>query len=254
MITITQNKIAGFEPRWAPYAGFSILFDNPADSLEKDNGISMIQRNPSAGGPLVLYRGLEEALAKLNVDRLTCAYLFCPLPPSSYHVTVWDGINQGNVGATAPAIRADWTAFLAGLPLSLTAPPASMQVVSSSALKNWFGTISFRFEGLALWGDQVLVARLEAAGDESKWSLGSLCADRTVLSKEAGSKYGLDFSRDLSPHISLGYFANREHGRLASCHVEHWTGRFGESLSDSTITFRSCDVYGFTDMASFFKV
>jgi hypothetical protein len=29
MITITNHKISGFDPRWATFRGFSLLFDNP---------------------------------------------------------------------------------------------------------------------------------------------------------------------------------------------------------------------------------
>lgn len=220
----------------------------------EDGILSKISCDPSAGGLLDLYSGLAEALEELDVDLLIRTYLFCPLPPSSYHVTVWDGINDGNIRSVAPVIRSDWTAFLTGLPGSFATPPPSMQVVTGSALKNWSGSISLKFDRLALWGNQVLMARLQPVEDGSKRSLSNLCAKRTELSEEAGNTFGLDFSRGLSPHISLGYFANQEHAQLAHCRVEDWTDQFRKILSDSRITYQSCEVYGFTDMTSFFKV
>jgi hypothetical protein len=34
MVTITNTKIAGVDgPRWAPFRGFSLLFDNPGDGV-----------------------------------------------------------------------------------------------------------------------------------------------------------------------------------------------------------------------------
>jgi hypothetical protein len=33
MISITNAKLAGYIPRWAPFRGFSILSDNPGQSL-----------------------------------------------------------------------------------------------------------------------------------------------------------------------------------------------------------------------------
>ena len=254
MITITQNKVAGFEPRWAPFAGFSVLFDNPGDSLAMDGGLSRVACAPAVGGPLDLYARIGEAMDKLDRDLLIRTYLFCPLPPSSYHVTVWDGINVDNIGSVRPPVRSDWSEFLEGLPSTLTAPPASMAVVTGSALKTWSGSISFQFEKLVLWGNQVLVARLRPTEGTSEQSLVNLSSRRTELSEAAGHDLGCSFSRGYSPHVSLGYFANREHGQLAETRIEHWTERFRIGLRDSIITYSSLDVYGFTDMASFFRV
>ena len=32
-ISITNQKVAGFIPLWSEFRGFSLLFDNPSDSL-----------------------------------------------------------------------------------------------------------------------------------------------------------------------------------------------------------------------------
>lgn len=254
MITITQNKVAGFEPRWAPFAGFSLLFDNPGDSLTVDGDLAKITCASAAQGPLDLYSGLEKALEDLDRDLLIRTYLFCPLPPSSYHVTVWDGINVDNIWSVKPAVRSDWSVFLNGLAPSLNGPPASMEVVTRSALGKWSGSISFQFEKLTLWGNQVLVARLQPAEEASERSLKDLSARRKDLSEAAGRELGVNFSRSYSPHITLGYFANQEHAQIAHARMEHWTERFMAKLRESVITYASLDIYGFTDMASFFKV
>ena len=254
MITITQNKIAGFEPRWASFAGFSMLFDNPGDSLTVDGDLAKITCAPAAHGPLALYSGLEKALEELDRDLLIRTYLFCPLPPSSYHVTVWDGINVDNIWSVNPAVRSAWSAFLNGLAPSLKTPPDSMEVVTRSALRNWSSSISFQFEKLTLWGNQVLVARLRPVEEASERSLTDLSALRKQLSETAGGKLGVNFSRSYSPHVTLGYFANQEHAQIAHARMEHWTERFTAKLRGSIITYASLDIYGFPDMASFFKV
>jgi hypothetical protein len=254
MITITQNKVAGFEPRWAPFAGFSALFDNPGSSLAVNGDLSKIACVLAEGGPLDLYARLEKTVEELDRDLLIRTYLFCPLPPSSYHVTVWDGINVDNIGSVKSAVRPDWSAFLDGLPFSLKAPPASLAVVTGSALRTWSDSISLQFDKLTLWGNQVLVARLRPADDRSERRLADLASRRADLSDAAGRELGLSFSRGYSPHISLGYFANREHGQLAETRVEHWTERFRARLKESIVTYSSLDIYGFTDMASFFKL
>jgi len=252
MITITNNKVAGFEPRWAPFAGFSVLFDNPGNSLAQVGDMLQIACVPHENGPLDLYARLENTLNELDRDLLIRTYLFCPLPSSSYHVTVWDGINDGNIGAIPQPVRSEWPEFLAKLPCSIRTPPKSMSVVTLSALMNWASSISFKFAKLSLWGDQVLVARLQPADEASEQILSALSTIRTELSETARREFGL-IARDYTPHVSLGYFANREHGQLADARIEHWTERFGARLINSTITFSSLDVYGFTDMASFFK-
>lgn len=253
MITITQNKVAGFEPRWAPFTGFSVLFDNPGDSLTVDGEVSKITCAPAEGGPLDLYFGLEKALVELDRDLLIRAYLFCPLPSSLYHVTVWDGINVDNISAVNPVVRSTWSAFLDALPRSLDAPPTSMQVITGSALSGWCGSISFQFEKLTIWGNQVLVARLRPKGNVSEASLEDLSVRRRELSESAERDFGVHFLQSYSPHISLGYFANQEHGQLAHARLEHWTERFQVTLQAAVITYESLDVYGFTDMASFWK-
>jgi hypothetical protein len=136
-----------------------------------------------------------------------------PIAPSSYHVTVWDGINADNIGYVNPAVRTAWSVFLTGLAPSLKAPPNSMEVVTRSALRNWSGSISFQFEKLTLWGNQVLVARLQPVEGASERNLTELSALREQMSEAARSKLGVDFSRSYSPHVTLGYFANQEHAQ-----------------------------------------
>jgi hypothetical protein len=255
MIAITQNKIAGFEPRWAPYPGFSLLFDNPGDSTSRIGDHLKIGCSSEPKGPLKLYFKLEDTINKLGRDLLIRTYLLCPLPGSSYHVTVWDGVNIDNVSSVHVAVRSDWVKFLQEIPHSLGTPPDSMAVVSKSELASRsFGSIGFQFKKLAIWGNQSLVAPLAAADETSEARLEDLSDTREELCEEAGKKLGVRPSRSYSPHITLGYFANEEHGQLARAHLKDWTERFRSNLEGSVITYESLDMYAFTDMASFFKL
>lgn len=170
-------------------------------------------------------------------------------------MTVWDGVNVDNISSVCAAVRSDWTAFLQGIPDSLRTPPGSMAVVSESGLvKNSFGPISFRFEKLTIWGNGVLVARLRSADEACETRLRDLSAARTKLCEAAKRELGVSPSRSYSPHVSLGYFANQEHGQLAHAQIKDWTERFRANLATSVITYASLDIYSFTDMASFFKL
>jgi hypothetical protein len=115
------------------------------------------------------------------------------------------------------------------------------------------GAIAFRFEKLTIWGDQALVARLSPADESSSELLRKLSDARNNLGNEAKRELGIGTTSSYSPHVSLGYFANREHGRLARSHLLEWTDTVRESVKNSSIAVSSLSVYAFTDMASFYK-
>ena len=108
MITITHDKILGFTPRWAPYNGFSLLFDNPDNGFSPLGGVGgfdipMKLDSVPSDPALILYQVFIDALNNIDINLLTNTYLFCPLPPSTYHVTVWDGLNVGNISDEDPS-------------------------------------------------------------------------------------------------------------------------------------------------------
>lgn len=254
MITITQNKIAGFEPRWAPFPGFSLLFDNPGAATARCGSLEKVTCVPSPDGELELYYLLSKTLEAIGRDALITSFLLCPLPPSSYHVTVWDGINVDNAASLHQELRSDWSEFLLALPDSLHRLPRTMSVVTASSLvSDAFGKIAFRFDELTIWGDQVLAARLAPADEVSSRRLNALAAARAVLGTEAKRRLGIDTRPGYSPHVTVGYFSNRECGRLAHGHLSEWADRFREALANSSITFSSLDLYVFTDMINFYR-
>src|SRR5574338_472367 len=116
MITVSNAKVAGFVPEWAAFRGFSVLFDSPGESLRRTDRAALLACDVDQDQALGLYRALRDALAALDVRLLTHTYLFCPLPPASYHVTAWDGANDGNLGSVIPQHRDGIAALLEGLP------------------------------------------------------------------------------------------------------------------------------------------
>lgn len=139
---------------------------------------------------LGFYRSLRDSLARLDLDLLTNTYLFCPLPPPSYHVTVWDGGNDGNVGLVPPDHREDLSLLLSGLPASLSRPNASMALAARSPLVADGGGITFRYDRLFLWSNSVLVALLAPADPASADRLADIEAARRALRPvPAGVRY-----------------------------------------------------------------
>jgi hypothetical protein len=254
-ITITQNKIGGFEPRWASFRGFSVLFDNPGVPISHADGLFRIMCSPEAAGELDLYFKLAKTIDEIGRDSLFATYLFCPLPSSSYHVTVWDGINVDNESKLLASLHVEWSHFLRGLPNTLQDPPKTMSIVGESSLLNGaFGDISFRFDKLTIWGKQVLVARLAPAGEPSAQRFSEVSEARALLGRRAKSDLGIDTTETYSPHVTLGYFANLDHGELAQSQMSEWTAHFRKNLEDSVLTLSSMAVYGFTDMTNFYRM
>lgn len=256
MTTITNKKIASLDPTWASYRGFSLLFDNPGDGFSPlGDGLFKLDCSSSVSPELRFYRVLAGALDTIGRDMLANTYLFCPLPPSSYHITVWDGLNDGNAKDLPADLRAGLDGFLAGLPDSLLVDNPFTAAVKGSPLAVRTGwSVSFRFASLIKWGNQVLVAHLAPADEDSKRALEHIIADREDLSARFQELCGVTRSRhSYVPHASLGYSANEARAELATPHIAQWSELIGEAMQDTTITFKSIDLYGFTDMATFFK-
>lgn len=254
MITVANPKVAGFAPRWAAFRGFSILFDNPGNSLTRSGNRLDLTCDVDADSELGFYKALRDSLDSLNVDLLTRTYLFCPLPPPSYHVTVWDGGNDGNVREVFNEQRHKLEAFLSGLPDTLMRPNELTEMTAASPLvtkRDW--NIRFRFDQLVKWGNSVVVARLAPADSSSAQVFDELVSERAHLSARFRRAFGISPSDRYSPHVSLGYFANREAAQLATPCMDGWNRDFEARMQGTALLFRQASVYGFTDMATFFK-
>ena len=65
--------------------------------------------------------------------------------------------------------------------------------------------------------------------------------------------FGIAAYEDYTPHVSLGYFASREGAQMARPCLRDWNALFAERMQGLTLTFQKASLYGFTDMATFFK-
>ncbi len=260
IITITNEKIAGFVPVWAPFKGFSLLFDNPGNSLSPmpDNGslykinCNCPAQSGTAGNP-ELYKIFSLSLN--GIKQLLSRHLFCPLPCSSYHVTVWDGLNDSNVHKIKRSERLGVKEFLKKLPESLLESSRVAIRLSGDPLPVPMNSIiTFKFEKLSIWGTNVLVACLKPADKGSEKYLDNIKLERRKLIKEYQVRFGIKTSTSCyAPHVSLGYFINREYAESIVHRTEHWTNEFLKRTTDKTISFSSNSLYGFLDMVTYFK-
>lgn len=203
-----------------------------------------------------LFRLLHATLQELRPNELINDFLFCPLPLSAYHITVWDGINEGNLENLNDQHKPYFREFIQGVSsTSDLAEPFQGLLNSSPLLNRKIWNIRLQFKELILWADSpVLVATFEAADEDSKVNLQELEEERAKLYQSFEPLLGIKMYRQFVPHNTLGYFANREGALKALEQLERWNGVFKRSLKDSSILCTSVSLYGFDDMTHFFKI
>ena len=243
----------GLETKWASFRGFSLLFDNPdlapGVNMSKNQVLeSEVDKDPS----LTLYRELRDTLHDIDMDWLVNEASFCPLPPSTYHITAWDGLNDGNADQVQAEYRDDLLNFLARLPDSLREGEPFLDPVCASPLLNMVDlSISFRFGQLVNWENMVIICKPDIIDDVEVYD--RIVGERKKLSSIYRERFGISMDQGWFPHITLGYFADQQAGSKTMPYIDTWSDRFQERLEGLTITYKQVGLYGFTDMATFIR-
>jgi hypothetical protein len=255
MFIITNPKVAGFVPQWSQFKGFSILFDNPADHLlllDENRDLKMLSCD-IADRKLEFYQTLNKTLS-LFPEMLT-TYLLCPLPFHSYHVTLWDGINDANVQSVSRDERFAAEDLLQDLPNSFNKESQFLDIDEKRLSIAMEEPIEFQFDKLNKWANSGLAAQLKPANEHSQIVLQKIENEREILIKKYKERFGLETcSQSYTPHVSLGYFANKELAELSTSLIEEWNEKLLQNTSGQTITFTSNSLYGFMSMETFFKL
>ena len=250
--TVTNRKLTE-QLGWADFRGFSLLFDNPGNSLMPAAGnLQKIHCPFSTDESLQLYKSLDEALEALNPFFLKGEYLFCALPTPSFHVTAWDGLNDLNKSGLTPGKHICFQTFLDRLPDDLAIENEWIRPAFHSSLCKETHRLTFVFDGIRLWKNQTLVAVLKPADAASKIAFAAIASRRSLLNAHYQA-LGPEMREAFVPHVSLGYFANESEAKRALPLLAQWQTVFRECASGKMITFDSISGYGFTDMATFFK-
>ena len=256
-MTIVNPKIAHIQPHgyrskeWtpAPFRGWSYLFNNPGASLGEEQGLPFIACNINdPNGFLRLYEVLSTSLKGLEKELRQCRLLL--LDPASYHVTLWDGINNSNIAEIEEPERSQHHAFLKELPASITGPlPPSLPSPVVCLPKRW--SIEFRFSKMSIWtGAYALVAEIEPVDDASKLSLRLLTEHRQELDKRFKVIKKPEHA-EWTPHITLAYFENRNDAERAMECLPQWSKAIADQIGETSIKFSSASLFAFTDMERF---
>ena len=231
MISITNPKLSGLEPRWAPFRGFSLVFDPP----EEDS----------------FFGALRAGLAKLENDALIAEFYLRLLPPASYHVTAWDGVNDAKLAEVVPEFRAAWERFLQASAARPFPEDLFRDVQASELLTCPDWDLRLRCARIENWSDVSLVAHLEAADAAAAANLERLRAARDALSEAFGRRFGVRPHPDYEPHVTLGYFANGALAAGSAAAVARWNAALRAATAGHVLTLRRLHLSVFADMTSF---
>lgn len=243
--TITHDKIADLSPRWQWYPGFSLLFDNPGNSLQPFGTHQRLAAHPRIG----LYKCLSDVLTAPPLSQIGA---FCRLPYSSLHVTALGGINAGNVEEACPSVRDRVRDYLSRLPHSFSEWPSFVECLGHSRLTSRRWKLDFQVRDLVIWGESVLVARLQPAPGAHR-AFEQFKRERSALREAYADRFGVAARKPYVPHITLGYFANREGARHAQRLSGEQLKAAAHSVNGESLRLSQVGLYGFTDMATFIR-
>lgn len=252
----SNMKVAGSEIRWASFRGFSVLFDNPDGNLLQLNNqkLGLIKEQLEKTPSLALYLGLDKAMTTIERRYPLYDYFFFRLPACSFHVTVWDGINDGNIEHVDAGSRSTWNSLLDGLPDSILEKSEFLEAVRMQLAILRAFEISFRFKCVSILTNEVLVAELEPSPG-SEQAFDDIVTARNNLYRHFKQRNWLNITPvPYQPHVTLGYFGDsRRSKKLDESLLEEWTTIFTELTAIDQITYKSISIYGFDNMVSYFK-
>jgi len=256
---VANPKIAGFDdsgnPQWAAFSGYSYILRPHNGDLSPlapglPEGLKQVNCQVHAHPHLRLYKAFSEALDEIGMQELKSKYGFCLLPPPSWHITYWDGINVENLGEVWEDYANGIESFLVNLPYSFRPhahdflPPTSLELPQTP--------LRLRFKKLSLWKNSVLVAQLEPDCKDPETVLQTIEAQRRVLDEQWKARFGVQgVSVAYAPHVSQGYFANEDGAMAAERELATWQEVFARACAGVRISFEGASLMVFRNMAEF---
>lgn len=231
---VTTPKLVDLQPTWARFTGWSVLATDP---------------------PAVPLYGLLAGWAGSIRDALAASSDDAPLawlPPSTFHLTVLDGLNQSHVRRLRPAQGAAVAAALAALPDEVD-DPVLRAGVDLGPLLEVVGRspCALRVAGVHVGGHAVM-ARLEPADTDAAAQLDRIRAARTAVLADLSRAAGLDLITPWVPHVTLAYVANREAAAALSSRIEQVAAATRPEGTDTAVlTVTGAALHTFTSMVDF---
>lgn len=242
-IQITQPKISSLAPSWHRFRGATILFaslgfEAPPSDMAASGG------DEPAGS---LFAELGAFVGALKDDPWRLSHGLCPLPVGSYHVTFADLVHDGNFCKLPAAMRACFGGD--GIVAGAEYPEPLADAVRKSGLLSVPAT-TFRPDGLVVMNRSALVLTLRA---RNRAAFAAALIARERLSVTLADAFGVTLQPFL-PHVSLGYFANKQCAASAEHDVAEMGARLLPGLRNRGFTFAPPAPYVFTDMATYRRI
>ena len=244
---VTNRKLDESGAGWAPFRGWSVLFDPPGAAPAP----SLLSLDPAAVEAAPAYGVLARVATDL-VERTAASapVELVALPASTYHVTICDGLAEDRVAADDEASRQ----LLGELPDSLADWPTALDFAAPHLwrlLAAAQGTHVLDVDAIEVRGHAV-VAALSAASDTPGESDDVLVDARDALLVRLGEHHGANFGSPWQPHVTLAYLRRREDGPLLAPRLAHLGPQARNDVGP--LTFSGASLYAFTDMATYWRL
>jgi hypothetical protein len=199
---------------------------------------------------------IDDAVNSIDSETLAQRFLFFVLPSSTYHVTVWDGVNKGNMERLGPDGKRQFEEYFAnGIEGVVRSWPPFSECSGYTGAFDGIERIRLRYRGLRARGSTVLVVELEVDPDDQQGLevLKEIQLRRQRLD-ETFANFGKPENYLLRPHVAIGYFADSNLGTGALFqYMDAWMAEFDRILRGSTIEFSDISLYAFMDMVTYFR-
>ena len=249
---ITNPKLALPGPTWAPFRGWSVLFDPGASVGRRSAGMQRLAIGQQELSQHSVYRPLGDWSGELAT---AFGSAIAVLPPATYHVTLCDGFAQDHVNATRGKQASRFAGLLDSLPASLLAWEETLGFAADelrTLLNAASATVTFGVTAVETRGHAVVAAL--AAGDDCRPALGSIQSARTAALERIAAEVGLALSEPWTPHVTLGYWADRADGRRFARRLSEHAAKLVAELRGAELSFSGASLYGFLDMVTYWRV
>jgi len=248
-----MNSKISFENQeycWKKFPGFSLLFCPNQDDFEG----SLIKNSLLKNKPF--YQTLYEVSSEFSKNNpiLSNVNQFMGLDFSSWHVTVWDGINQGNFSQLKKEDKSDFSRFMNSLKYTDIHSDIRELIEKSIRWMNSSGEIRFAFRKLYNYENKVLVVSLKPADISSLDRLHKIKLIRRNLNNYFEDRFGFTMNLRYLPHSSLGYFVNEKAGKDFRPFHDNFNALLEEKLKNITLNFNGVNLFSFSDMITFNKL
>ena len=235
------------EYSWKKFPGFSLLFSPETENINE----SLLQNQLSTSNSFykILHSVSSDFMDKNPI--LSNADKFLKLDFSSWHVTVWDGINYGNYHQLKKEDKLYFSRFMNSLKYSDIHKDIRELIEKSIRWMNSSGELRFAFRKLYNYENKVLVVSLKPADISSLDRLHKIKLIRRNLNNYFEDHFGFATSMRYLPHSSLGYFVDKQAGENFKPYHDDFNSLLEDKLQNISINFNAIGLYSFSDMVTF---